>query len=1037
MYKVMKIKDLKNYGIPSCIIDIWEEHYSPCLLPLQEEGVRNYGILDCDGSEEGRMQCAPTERMDSRVRGNDRKGGGNDRERSGNDRTGRMNPTPTFAKTERERIHDDKREEVRNDGIANKNLLVIAPPASGKNFLGEMAAIAHIIHRKKCIYLSPFRFYAEEEYSHLKNLYSSCGAETIISTRNRKEDDCRLIQGDYKLAVMDCEKFNYFLLIYPEFLTDVSLVIIDEMQIIDDPRWGPLLEEIIDHLLKKDLAGLRIIALSALIENQDVLLKWFPAHPLISYPRPAEVRKGIVREGVFKYTTSKEENTCQREIFFRPEAVRDNCFEDYLLETVKYFIKKDEPTLIFFATPAESRDWAGWLAACLESPAAAAASCAIEELKGMEDTLSRRELSEVLEKGVAYHNPELSWEERNLVETYLKKGEIKVVCAAVKYSIGINLPFKNIILPADKIHNNDGNYLHDYRTGLDFIDIENMGGRAANEGFGRIIFLAYSLLSETIYQNTYLNSTGNSKHRRKAAIKQLAKEENGLLTYLLRLTVNHQLKPKKIKEYLQEGATHLSGYWHFCFKRGSVEEKINRYLNILKGHKLIREIKGGILSPTANGIFITALKIKVETYLFFKYWMRYSKKGGVSELEILLLLAFSADGKALPIPFSHFYRDDEHRGSGSWSRGGSWSGNRGGSRVSSCKGNYWNKLLHLIFKEGDEDKKLYRDKIMLKKIKEKALPLEDYLAFKKTCLLYDWIKRDKDIKTIEQENGLYGGAVRVLGEGFSWLADSLMEIVKGAGWKTDREEDFNKIKILSERLIDGVEEEGLKLARMRILGLSRYYIRRLLEAGYGDEECLKGASEEQLSKILPKRLVNRVQKRFTPVLSSSFTKNHKLKACNLQSEPRNVPPETCNPKLETCNSQLAPRPLQPETCNLPPESCNPKPVIILEIDTHRPDRIIFMGEKIEVTATEFSLIHLLARHNEQVISYEELLKELWKDEEDAIYNRVSFHLSKIRRTILQIVGENKTSKEKLKYIFAVIPGRGAMLRLKAKEIKIS
>ncbi|RLC35105.1 MAG: hypothetical protein DRH33_08770 [Candidatus Nealsonbacteria bacterium] len=649
----------------------------------------------------------------------------------------------------------------------------------------------------------------------------------------------------------------------------------------------------------------------------------------------------------------------------------------------------------------------------MESPAA---SAALEELQQMEDTLSRKELSEVLEKGVAYHNPELSWEERNLVETYLKKGEIKVVCAAVKYSIGINLPFKNIIIPSDKIHNNDGNYLHDYRTGLDFTDIENMGGRAANESFGRIIFLAYSLLSETIHRNTYLNSTGNSKHRRKAAIKQLAKEENGLLTYLLRLTVNHQLKPKEIKEYLKEGATHLSGYWHFCFKQKSEEEKINRYLNILKGNKLIREIKGGILSPIANGILITALKIKVETYLFFKYWMGDSKKGRVSELEILLLLAFSADGKALPVPFSHFYRDDEHRGSC--------------GRGYSCRGNYWNKLLHLIFKEGDEDKKLYRDKIMLKKIKKKDLPLEDYLAFKKTCLLYDWIKRDKDIKTIEQENWIYGGAVRVLGEGFSWLADSLMEIAKRAGWKTDREEDFNKIKILSERLIDGVEEEGLKLARMRIPGLSRYYIRKLLEAGYSDEECLKGASEEQLSKVLPKRLVNRVQKRFAPVLSSSFTKNHKLKTCNLPPEPRNLKPDTCNP-------QLAPRPLQPETCNLPPESCNPKPVTILEIDTHRPDRIIFMGKKIEVTATEFSLIHLLAQHNEQVMSYEDIIKKLWGAETEAIYTRVSYHFSKIRSTILKTIGKSKRNKDKVKDIFKIISRRGIMLNLEEDKLKIN
>jgi len=45
MSKLMKIKDLKNYSIPSYILNIWEKHYSPYLLPLQEDAVRNYGIL--------------------------------------------------------------------------------------------------------------------------------------------------------------------------------------------------------------------------------------------------------------------------------------------------------------------------------------------------------------------------------------------------------------------------------------------------------------------------------------------------------------------------------------------------------------------------------------------------------------------------------------------------------------------------------------------------------------------------------------------------------------------------------------------------------------------------------------------------------------------------------------------------------------------------------------------------------------------------------------------------------------------------------
>jgi len=956
----MKIKDLKKYGFPSYILNSYEKHYSPYLLPLQDEAVRNYGILDC------------VEGIDSRFRGNDRKEGSDE----------------IVAPSSK----------ARND--ENQNLLVIAPPSSGKSFLGEMATAAHLIHQKKCIYLSPFRFYAEEKYSHFKNLYDNFGAETIISTRNRKENDCRIIQGTYKLAVMDCEKFNYFLLMYPEFLTDTSLVIIDEMQIIDDPKWGPLLEEIIDHLLKKELTNLRIIALSALIENQDTLLKWFPAHPLISYPQPAEMRKGVVREGVFKYAASNEEKACHQEVFFQPEAVRDNCFEDYLLETVKYFIKKDEPTLIFFATPGESRQWAERLASRLESPDAPAASSALKELHQMEDTLSRDELLKPLEKGIAYHNPELSWEERNLVETQLKKGEIKIVCAAVKYSIGINLPFKNIIIPSDKIHNNDGNYLHNFRTNLTSADIANMGGRAGNENFGRIIFLAYSLLSDTIYQNTYSNFTQD-----KSANRQLVKEEKELLTHLLRLSLKHKLKTNEIKEYIKDGGTHLSGYWHFSFKQENIEKKIDRYLNILKQNKLIREIKGRILSPTANGILITAIKIKVETYLFFKNWVEYCKKGEISELEILLLLAFSADGKALPIPFSQFYQNDDRKES--YSQG--------------CRGNYRNKLLHLVLKQGDEDKKLYRDKIILRKIKEDSVPLEDYLAYKKTCLLYDWIKGDEDIKTIEQKYGLYGGAIQALGEGFSWLADSLAEMAENEGWKKKREEDLNKIKILSEKLIDGVEEDGLNLSRLHIPGLSRYYINKLLQAGYNHKQCLKELSTEDLSKILPDMLAIRIKKNLPPALPSFSTKNYKPKT-------KNLPPEICISSPPPCTSQPVFTNLQLAPCTLQP---------VLEISLLRPDRIIFMGKNIEVTAKEFSLIHLLAQHNRQVMSYEDIVKKIWGPKTEAIYTRVIQHIYQFRKNILNAIGNNKTNKEKVRDIFKAVPRRGVMLNVNDEELKIN
>jgi len=46
----------------------------------------------------------------------------------------------------------------------NNNLLVIAPTSSGKTFIGEMAAIAQVIHLQKIIYLVPLRALADEKY---------------------------------------------------------------------------------------------------------------------------------------------------------------------------------------------------------------------------------------------------------------------------------------------------------------------------------------------------------------------------------------------------------------------------------------------------------------------------------------------------------------------------------------------------------------------------------------------------------------------------------------------------------------------------------------------------------------------------------------------------------------------------------------------------------------------------------------------------------------------------------------------------------
>ena len=196
----------------------------------------------------------------------------------------------------------------------------------------------------------------------------------------------------------------------------------------------------------------------------------------------------------------------------------------------------------------------------------------------------------------------------------------------------------------------------------------------------------------------------------------------------------------------------------------------------------------------------------------------------------------------------------------------------------------------------------------------------------------------------------------------------------------------------------------------------------MVDAGYGDEESLKEAGEVELDQLLPKRLVQRIQKRMKEennhqkmVKEKWIVQEEKLKAFQKVSE--------------QCGVSISERQLATTS---PVTLLEP----VLEISQMRPDRIIFEGEKIEVTAKEFSLIYLLAQHNGRVISYNELLDELWKGETDAIYRRVNYHVSNIRKAMLKTIGENKTNVERIKNILAVVPGRGIILNLKDKELII-
>jgi helicase len=71
------------------------------------------------------------------------------------------------------------------------------------------------------------------------------------------------------------------------------------------------------------------------------------------------------------------------------------------------------------------------------------------------------------------------------------------------------------------------------------------------------------------------------------------------------------------------------------------------------------------------------------------------------------------------------------------------------------------------------------------------------------------------------------------------------------------------------------------------------------------------------------------------------------------------------------------------------------------------------------------------------MSYESIVKKLWGARTEAIYTRIIQHICKFRKNILNTIGNNQTNREKIRDILKVVPGRGVMLNINDKELKIN
>jgi len=704
-----------------------------------------------------------------------------------------------------------KEHQILNGG----NFLLSAVTSSGKTLVGEILALHYGSKGKRVFYLVPTKALAEEKFEQFHEDYERAGIQTVISTHDRREYDERIEGRRFHIAIIVYEKLHSLLVGNPKLINDIGLVLVDELQYLTDEERGPVLEVLLTRILLNPKQP-QLVGLSAVLGKSEALAQWLRAKMIREDKRPVELRQGVFFDGRFRYREFNSGLEGEEEWF----ALKSEREAGQYVETAKFLVEeKGEQTIIFLPDKPTTEALAHHLSHALNLPPAAGA---IAEMNALEESVSKDMLITFLSSGVAVHNADLSWEERDIVERYTRKGEIRVLCTTTTLAVGLNLPMKNaIVAPLRWKYFRDTRSLSKERILVS--DYENMGGRVARYGFvsdfGRALFVTASYVDHKFYTDHYV----------KGPIEEMtpALNRREMDRHILNLVASEICRDAgEIKTFLKSTFTGRT-LWNTEMTDADYDKVIEETIALSVKWGLIEKTAKDRLIPTPLGKNTAAKGIALETAVFFLEFLNNADPRNVSDFEILMLLAMSHDAIPVYIPLKR-----NERG----------------------QGGYLYELKKAIHDSMEETKPVFQSvwKIsgMLSQEKEQVV--------KKALMMNRWIS-NAETKEIENSYEVFSGAIKRVGEDFSWLAETLASLAKEIRWDPRA---ISRIERLSQRLIYGVTEKGLALSTIRLRGLGRTYINTLLAEGYDTPEAVTELPLTELERHLPKHLAERLYRHF-------------------------------------------------------------------------------------------------------------------------------------------------------------------------------
>ena len=512
-------------------------------------------------------------------------------------------------------LYPPQTEAVEKGLLEGKNLLAAIPTASGKTLLAELAMLKSIQKGGKALYIVPLRALASEKFRRFQE-FSELGVRVGISTGDYDLRDEGLGVND--IIVATSEKTDSLLRNETGWMQEISVVVADEVHLIDSADRGPTLEITLAKLRKMN-PSCQILALSATVGNADELAAWLEAELVVSEWRPTELLEGVLFTGTF-YCKDKEKQIDQAT---KDEAV--NLALDTLKEGGQCLVfESSRKNCMAFAKKAVSP-----IKKTLSPEDKETLFRLADEILDNSETDVSTTLASCVRAGTAFHHAGLTTPLRELVEDGFRTGKIKLISSTPTLAAGLNLPARRVIIRSYRRYSAEGGM-----QPIPVLEYKQMAGRAGRprlDPYGEAVLLAKSYSEFVFLFENYIEADAED-------IWSKLGTENALRTHILSTIANGFVRTKEeLMEFME------ATFFAFQYSNFGLSAVVDECLAFLLQEGMLENTKS--LFPTTLGKLVSRLYIDPLSAAIIVKGLR--EAAHLTELTLLHLICSTPDMRLL------------------------------------------------------------------------------------------------------------------------------------------------------------------------------------------------------------------------------------------------------------------------------------------------------------------------------------------------------------------------------------------------------